>query len=235
MAAIEEAYQIEKERFKEDAVLLEDFNKFYYTTYQMCPPKRRILYFFSNPMREEFFIDPNALNMSSPLDDLVLQGKDPRHSFHHFCDGTQLPFRRIGSVNYLLSKQEYVIDDKNNYKPLIKIYPRSAEKKYVLRRFANNSLRKKVNLIVWNKEDSTFRQYAGDTEDVLNEAFEFDWNCSKIPRFVKNEYERTKLKENFRNAYQLIKDVYKFYSSIGYQPPDFEYFCIQFPQFVKLI
>lgn len=38
----------------------------------MCPPKRRIFYFFSNPLEEDYFIDKNSLNMLSPSDDLVL-------------------------------------------------------------------------------------------------------------------------------------------------------------------
>ena len=50
----------------------------------MCPPKKKILYFFSNPIREEYFIDPRVMNMSAPLDDLILQGKDPKHSIHIF-------------------------------------------------------------------------------------------------------------------------------------------------------
>ena len=50
-----------------------------------------------------------------------------------------------------------MIDDKNNYKPLIRVFPRSSEKKYVLRRFANNQIRKKVNLVAWFKDESIFR------------------------------------------------------------------------------
>lgn len=38
----------------------------------MCPPKRRILYFFSNPISEDYFIDETALNIPSPLDNLIL-------------------------------------------------------------------------------------------------------------------------------------------------------------------
>jgi hypothetical protein len=38
----------------------------------MCPPKKKIIYFFSNPIKEEYFIDPRAFNMISPMDNLIL-------------------------------------------------------------------------------------------------------------------------------------------------------------------
>ncbi|CAD8141715.1 unnamed protein product [Paramecium octaurelia] len=235
MAAIQEAYDIETKDEIVDERCLDDLDKFYYTTYQMCPPKRRILYFFSNPISEDYFIDKNSLSMSSPPDDLVLQGKDAKFQYHQFADGTKIKFKKVNQINYLLSKQEYVIDDKNDYKPLVKIFPRSAQKKYILRKFANNSIRKKVNIIFWNKEDSSFKQFQGDNDDLLDNCLDFDWSCSKITRFVRNEYERTKMKEYFRQQYQLLKDVYKYLSSFGHQPPQFDMFCIQFPQFSKLV
>ncbi|CAD8172456.1 unnamed protein product [Paramecium pentaurelia] len=237
LAAITEAYTEETSKKSEEITkqMIQELSRFYYTTYQMCPPKKKILYFFSNPIREEYFIDPRVMNMSAPLDDLILQGKDPKHSIHIFQDGTKLAFKKIQFVNYIYSRQEYIIDDKDNYKPLIKVFPRSSQKKYVLRRFANCLVRKQAHLIKWNKDDSIFRPYIGDTEELLNECFEFDWNSSKISRFVKSEYERIKLKEYFRSNYQLLKDVYKFYSSLGYQPPNFDVFCIQIPQYMKLI
>ncbi|CAD8162810.1 unnamed protein product [Paramecium octaurelia] len=237
LAAITEAYAEETNKKSEEITkqMIQELSKFYYTTYQMCPPKRKILYFFSNPIKEEYFIDPRVMNMPAPLDNAILQGKDPKHSIHIFSDGTKLAFTKIQQVNYIFSRQEYIIDDKDNYKPLIKVFPRSSQKKYVLRRFANFLVRKQAHLITWHKEDSIFRPFVGDTEELLTECFEFDWNSSKISRFVKSEYERLKLKEYFRQHYQLIKDVYKYYSSVGYQPPNFDVFCIQFPQYMKLL
>jgi len=38
----------------------------------MCPPKRKIIYFFSNPIKEEYFIDQRAFNMIAPMDNLIL-------------------------------------------------------------------------------------------------------------------------------------------------------------------
>jgi hypothetical protein len=52
--------------------------------------------------------------------------------------------------------------------------------------------------VAWHKEDSIFRPFIGDSEDLLNECFEFDWNSSKVSRFVKSDYEKLKIKEYFR-------------------------------------
>lgn len=122
MAAIQEAYAVQK--VDEDELLADDLQKFYYTTYQMCPPRRKVLYFFSNPLKEEYFIDPTQLNMATPIDDPILNGTDYQHQDHKYTDGTMLPFNKIEEVNYLVSRQEYIIDDKNNYKVLVKVAPR---------------------------------------------------------------------------------------------------------------
>ncbi|CAD8071605.1 unnamed protein product [Paramecium sonneborni] len=214
--------------------ILDELDKFCYSTYQMCPPKQRILYFFSDPLNEKYFIEPTQDNIPSPQDNLILQGKDPKHQFHYFSDGTVLKFKKITSVNYLNTKQEFIIDDKNNYKPLIRLFPRSSEKKYVLRRMGNNLKRNQMNYHQWNIEESLFRQqYQSDSEDILTECFQFDWSCSKINRFVKNDYEQMKLKEYLRENYQLIKDIYKFYSSYGYFVS--ECFSISFSTYMKMI
>lgn len=67
---------------------MQELDKFYYTTLQMCPPSKQILYFYSNPLKEEYFIDPDQPNMPVPIDNLILQGKDLKHQIHSFSDGT---------------------------------------------------------------------------------------------------------------------------------------------------
>jgi hypothetical protein len=42
--------------------------------------------------------------MQSPVDDMILSGKDPKHQFHYFSDGTVLKFKKITHVNYLFTK-----------------------------------------------------------------------------------------------------------------------------------
>ncbi len=59
-------------------------------------------------------------------------------------------------------------------------------------------MRKQAHIVAWHKEDSIFRPFVGDSEDLLNECFEFDWNSSKVSRFVKSDYEKLKIKEYFR-------------------------------------
>lgn len=42
------------------------------------------------------------------------------------------------------------------------------------------STKKRINLIEWDINDSIFKEYQGDSTELLDSCFEFDWNCSKV-------------------------------------------------------
>ena len=48
---------------------------------------------------------------------------------------------------------------------------------------------------------------------MVNLCLEYDWECGKIPKIIKNPEEILKVKEFFRERYKLIKDTYKHYAS----------------------
>jgi len=47
----------------------------------------------------------------------------------------------------------------------------------------------------WDFKNSIFANYQVDTPALLNSCFEFDWDCSKIPKFVKDRDELLKIKK----------------------------------------
>jgi len=54
----------------------------------------------------------------------------------------------------------------------------------------------------WDFSKSVFKDYKADNVNRLDECFEFDWECSKIPRIIKNEDELSACKEYLRGVYK---------------------------------
>jgi hypothetical protein len=49
-------------------------------------------------------------------------------------------------------------------------------------------------------------------KEILKKCFEFDWDCSNIPRVIKKEEEIAKVKEILRGIYKQYKETYKYYA-----------------------
>lgn len=94
----------------------------------MCPPQRRVLYFFSSPLEEVQIaaIDKERIEVTDEM--LILRGLNPQFKYFEFLDGTKVPVRSMNFVNYVDTKQQYIMDDKNNYAPLVTVFPRDKEK-----------------------------------------------------------------------------------------------------------
>lgn len=57
-----------------------------------------------------------------------LRGFGNRFKYFEFLDGTKVQVQPMNFVNYCDTKQNYVIDDKNDYQPLVDVFPRDKEK-----------------------------------------------------------------------------------------------------------
>ena len=44
--------------------------------------------------------------------------------------------------------------------------------------------------IEWGIPVSFFAQYRADNEHIINKCFEFDWNCSVLPKIIKDQERR---------------------------------------------
>jgi len=67
----------------------------------------------------------------------------------------------------------------------------------------------------WSVKDSVFRDYKKEDEELWEKCFKFDWNSSRIPRFIKDERELQIIHDHLRSLYRAIKDTYKYFAAIG--------------------
>ena len=84
----------------------------------------------------------------------------------------------------------------------------------------------------WNFSLSVFAQYKFDTNKVLNDCFEVDWNRTKVAKIVKNEEDRAEFKTYFRSIYKYFREVYKYVSG---SDPMGDIFCIGVNVFSELV
>jgi hypothetical protein len=67
---------------------------------------------------------------------------------------------------------------------------------------------------------------------MLESCFEFDWQCSKVPKFVKNEADLARCKEAFRSIYPFYKEAYKHLSTVS---PIGDVWCVPNYTFMQFI
>ena len=56
----------------------------------------------------------------------------------------------------------------------------------------------------WDVSKSVFKTYQDDTDALLTRCFEFDWNCSKIPKMISNYHEYEKIKKFLKTNYRAM-------------------------------
>ncbi|CDW85738.1 UNKNOWN [Stylonychia lemnae] len=66
----------------------------------------------------------------------------------------------------------------------------------------------------WSFENSIFRNYKADTDEIVKQCFEFDWGCIRKPKFDDAE-EEFRVKQELYHGYKLIKNLYRPYSALG--------------------
>jgi len=120
----------------------------------------------------------------------------------------------------------YYCDSSNNlYTNMIIVQP--SEK--IIRAEAAPPIKKKQRIFI--KEKSVFKFWKDDTPGLLAKMLEFDFNKSKIKKFVKNQFERNEIFDIFKQyilhlkeefASQIVKSTYPSISWI-----DFTTYCQQ--------
>lgn len=64
----------------------------------------------------------------------------------------------------------------------------------------------------WKQENSVFKKYRVDNTKILEECFEFDWDCSKVPVMIKNKEEKNRIKILLKEHYRLMRECYRYYA-----------------------
>jgi NLR family CARD domain-containing protein 3 len=67
----------------------------------------------------------------------------------------------------------------------------------------------------WSFEDSVFREYKREDDELLEKCFIFDFTNSKISKILKDPKDLQTVKDMLWKVYRQIKDTYKYYSAIG--------------------
>ena len=62
---------------------------------------------------------------------------------------------------------------------------------------------------IWSFANSIFKDYNVDDDQVLNDCFEYDWKCSKIPNLLKDPKDLENTKTFLREKYKIIRESYK--------------------------
>jgi hypothetical protein len=54
-----------------------------------------------------------------------------------------------------------------------------------------------------------------DDAELVNLCFEYDWECGKVSKIIKDPEQLSGTKEFFRERYKFIKDTYKYYATMN--------------------
>lgn len=65
----------------------------------------------------------------------------------------------------------------------------------------------------WTLPVSLFKEYKPEHSVLVNDCFEFDWQCLKKPKFKTCTEEE--MKEQLRSLYPFLREVYKHLSGLG--------------------
>ncbi|EAR90533.1 hypothetical protein TTHERM_00120790 (macronuclear) [Tetrahymena thermophila SB210] len=211
----------------------EDPEKF--VLYRMCPPNRKIYFFFSDPTQPIIYYSKHypytAFKQNSeielkfysesvketqekqkPVDYFTPTWKfqactrDSAKSFFQlqYLDSTIVEYIQPSFINCLETKMEQRIFQKHESEPHIKCLPREPETFFQITKTDK-----------WCFEISLFRTYIRDSEDLLNKCFEFDWNNSRCERVLSQSGDALLCKQILRKKYRMIKNCYKFFSSVS--------------------
>ena len=85
----------------------------------------------------------------------------------------------LKNINYELldiHKNKIIGDD---YTPLISIKPRTRDPVYV-------PPKKKKKRVIWTFPISLMYKWRMDDAELINLCFEYDWECGKVPKIIKD-------------------------------------------------
>lgn len=94
------------------------------------------------------------------------------------------------------------------YMPTVSTQPRTRDERY---RPPKEQKKKRQ----WSFPISIFKDWKQENEELTRKCFETDWNCSKIPKIIKNPEDLGKVKDFLASIYKHMKEGYKYMSSLN--------------------
>ncbi|KAL4479131.1 hypothetical protein ABPG72_008961 [Tetrahymena utriculariae] len=216
-----------------------------YILRRMCPPNRRILFFFTNPCTKllfesndyekiDFHINEQNLAIYDEDDDNTQQSENT-FSAHHlqnskqrkfnvkYLDGTVMEYIVPTTVNVISTKlYQNIYKKKGDYEVQIKCLPRQEETYYKIN-YTNQ----------WHRGISLFKSFIPDNPELEQKCFEDDWNNSKLQNIFQQADKNTNLNECKRiilEQYPKIRVVYRYLSCFGILN---DVFCVTLSTFAR--
>ncbi|EAR90528.1 hypothetical protein TTHERM_00118760 (macronuclear) [Tetrahymena thermophila SB210] len=208
---------------------------------RMCPPNKKILFFFSDPLKKILYysLDYETASFSSTqstnnycFQKAAESSSNPQDSDNHQHNKqarlqnnsiNMTPIKNF-QLEYLdstlITYEEpfvvnYIVTDKNQ--TLISSYQQPSiecRPRKLETYFSISNCQKK-----WSVEQSIFSTFAKDSKELISKCFEFDWENSKINTIL-NSYttspeEKFEVKQLLKTYYNMIRIFYKYHSSLG--------------------
>ncbi|EAS06063.2 hypothetical protein TTHERM_00853020 (macronuclear) [Tetrahymena thermophila SB210] len=197
---------------------------------RMCPPNRRILFFFTNPCTKllfesndyekiDFHVNDQNLAIYDDDDDTTQQSENT-FSAHHlqnskqrkfnvkYLDGTVMEYIVPTTVNVISTKlHQNIQKKKGDYEIQIKCLPRQEETYYKIN-YTNQ----------WHRGISLFKSFIPDNPELEQKCFEDDWNNSKLQNIFQQADKTANLSECKRiilDQYPKIRVLYRYLSCFG--------------------
>ncbi|KAL4496015.1 hypothetical protein ABPG72_015437 [Tetrahymena utriculariae] len=197
---------------------------------RMCPPNKELLFFFTNIHSKivyhakeyqkvlfladqypeiTFVTKKDKMEVQNNSNCIIASQKTKRVNKHSELQysGTSVEFQTPLFVNKIQTgRSQNLFSD--NYESLVQCKPRKVEKIYEIT--LDNS---------WSVKKSIFSSFIRESDELIEKCFELDWENSKISTilyaFLNTPEEKFEVKELLKNRYNLIRNFFKYHSSIG--------------------
>ncbi|KAL4468589.1 hypothetical protein ABPG74_005092 [Tetrahymena malaccensis] len=201
---------------------------------RMCPPDRRIQFFFSDPTQKVLYYShdyPSMSFMKNQLLGIQFYNKElskqksyytsPQASANNkyanffqkkffklqYLDTTVIEYQEPFLVNWVETSNNSKLFS-SQYDALFECKPRWPETFFKIN-FTNE----------WTFEKSIFSTYIRDSDDLISQCFDFDWENSRLDKILSqycmNQQMKDECKQILKKEYNLIRCVYKYYASLG--------------------
>ncbi|EAR89295.2 hypothetical protein TTHERM_00371100 (macronuclear) [Tetrahymena thermophila SB210] len=192
--------------------LLKKNEEGHYIKSLMIPKNKKIEFFFSNPLESS--------------KGLVTQYHESHrkimscHYKYKFDNAEKEYFLFVYHMNSIDADNSIQFEVNNHYKVKTKCFPREQSLTYHLPKSD------------WDISQSIWKDFRGDTEEILRKCLDNDLFYARIFKFVKDVDDQNQLREAIVEKYQICRDVYRNLASIQ---PQGDTFCIGLGVFQRMI
>eukprot|EP00347_Sterkiella_histriomuscorum_P006493 403352557 len=191
------------DNYKPDLMVLEpslDPNKPpKYSLRRMVPPQKIRFYYtvhykkkIAKKMQKADIIQIDKASIIEEIDEIMK------------IDEQEVEVPRTNIIEGIIQKQDFLTAKKIKY---LGCKPRETRNKRDIEKLQKFNQWKRVNSYF-------FKNYFIDSEQTLTKCFEFDWQCGKIPKLVKDSKDLENLKNLLRVYYRKFRETYKYHAGI---------------------